>query len=126
MIPYAQLERLAREFDDLQRHFHRIMSREIVRDHGVMLLLGSMNADERLAAFVLNLTRRLAARGFAANALVLRMTREEIGNYLGLTLETVSRSFSRFQGDGVLEVRHRHIRVLDAGALHELVGSAAR
>ena len=125
VIPYAQLERLSREFDDLQRHFHRIMSREIVRDHGVMLLLGSMNADERLAAFVLNLTRRLAARGFAANALVLRMTREEIGNYLGLTLETVSRSFSRFQSEGVLEVRHRHIRVLDAGALQELVGSAA-
>ena len=77
------------------------MSREIVRDHGVMLLLGSMRAEERLAAFLLNLTQRLRARGFSASALVLRMTREEIGSYLGLKLETVSRTFSKFQDDGI-------------------------
>ena len=61
VIPYSQLERLSREFTDLQRQFHRIMSREIVRDHGVMLLLGSMRAEERLAAFLLNLAQRLKA-----------------------------------------------------------------
>ena len=121
VIRYDQLERLSREFTELQRQFHRIMSREIVRDHGVMLLLGSMRAEERLAAFLLNLTQRLQARGFSATALVLRMTREEIGTYLGLKLETVSRCFSRFQEDGVLQVNQRQIRVLDPVALQKLV-----
>jgi CRP/FNR family transcriptional regulator len=122
VIPYGQLEHLSREFTDLQRQFHRIMSREIVRDHGVMLLLGSMRAEERLAAFLLNLTQRLRARGFSASSLVLRMTREEIGTYLGLKLETVSRCFSRFQEEGVLEVRARQVRILDQEALRKLVG----
>jgi len=101
VIPYQQLEDLSREFTDLQRQFHKIMSREIVRDHGVMLLLGSMRAEERLAAFLLNLTQRLRTRGFSATSLVLRMTREEIGSYLGLKLETVSRTFSKFQDEGI-------------------------
>src|ERR1043165_422667 len=79
VIPYAQLEHLSREFTDLQRQFHKIMSREIVRDHGVMLLLGSMRAEERLAALLLNLAHRLRARGFSPSELVLRMSREEIG-----------------------------------------------
>jgi CRP/FNR family transcriptional regulator len=121
IIPYHQLEDLSRELSDLQRQFHKIMSREIVRDHGVMLLLGSMRAEERLAAFLLNLTQRLRTRGFSASELVLRMTREEIGSYLGLKLETVSRAFSKFQEDGLLEVRQRQIRVLDATALQNLV-----
>ena len=121
VIPYHQLEGLARELSDLQRQFHRIMSREIVRDHGVMLLLGSMRAEERLAAFLLNLTQRLRARGFSGSSLILRMTREEIGSYLGLKLETVSRTFSKFQDEGLLEVRQRQIRVLDADALQRVI-----
>ncbi|MBE0549723.1 MAG: fumarate/nitrate reduction transcriptional regulator Fnr [Rubrivivax sp.] len=125
VIPYHQLEGLARELSDLQRQFHRIMSREIVRDHGVMLLLGSMRAEERLAAFLLNLTQRLRARGFSGSSLILRMTREEIGSYLGLKLETVSRAFSRFQDDGMLEVRQRHIEILDAPALQKLVNGSS-
>ncbi len=125
VIPYHQLEGLARELSDLQRQFHRIMSREIVRDHGVMLLLGSMRAEERLAAFLLNLTQRLRARGFSGSSLILRMTREEIGSYLGLKLETVSRAFSRFQEDGMLEVRQRHIEILDAPALQKLVNGTS-
>jgi CRP/FNR family transcriptional regulator, anaerobic regulatory protein len=124
VIPYGQLEHLSREFTDLQRQFHKIMSREIVRDHGVMLLLGSMRAEERLAAFLLNLTQRLQARGFSPSALVLRMTREEIGTYLGLKLETVSRCFSKFQEDGVLLVKQRQIRILDQAALAKLVNGA--
>ena len=100
------------------------MSREIVRDHGVMLLLGSMRAEARLAAFLLNLTQRLQARGFSASSLVLRMTREEIGSYLGLKLETVSRAFSRFQEDGLLDVKQRDICVLDADGLRRLVNDA--
>ena len=125
VIPFAQLEALSREFGDLQRQLHKVMSREIVREHGVMLLLGSMRAEERLAAFLLNLTRRLQARGFSPTSLVLRMTREEIGSYLGLKLETVSRAFSKFQEDGVLEVKQRQLRVLDEGALRQLVNGTA-
>ena len=121
IIPYHQLEDLSREVSDLQRQFHRIMSREIVRDHGVMLLLGSMRAEERLAAFLLNLTQRLQSRGFSASELILRMTREEIGSYLGLKLETVSRTFSKFQDEGFLEVKQRQISILDQDGLQRLV-----
>ncbi len=124
VIPFQQLEDLSRELTDLQRHFHRIMSREIVREHGVMLLLGSMRAEERLAAFLLNLTQRLHTRGFASQSLVLRMTREEIGSYLGLKLETVSRAFSKLQDDGVLQVKQRQIEIRDAQALQKLVSGA--
>jgi CRP/FNR family transcriptional regulator len=124
VIPFHQLEDLSREVSDLQRQFHRIMSREIVRDHGVMLLLGSMRAEERLAAFLLNLTQRLQSRGFSASELILRMTREEIGSYLGLKLETVSRTFSKFQEEGLLEVKQRQIRILDQDGLQKLVNGA--
>jgi len=124
-IPYEQLETLSREFTPLQQQFHKIMSREIVRDHGVMLLLGSMRAEERVAAFLVNLTQRLQARGFSPTALVLRMTREEIGSYLGLKLETVSRTFSKFQEDGLLEVKQRDVRVRDAAGLRRLVATSA-
>jgi CRP/FNR family transcriptional regulator len=117
VMPFERIEELSREVNAMQRHVHRIMSREIVRENGVMLLLGSMRAEERLAAFLLNLTQRLHARGFSASEMVLRMTREEIGSYLGLKLETVSRTFSKFAEDGIIEVRQRHIRVLDAAAL---------
>jgi len=122
VIPFAQLETLSRGFPELQRQFHKIMSREIVRDHGVMLLLGNMRAEERLAAFLLNLAHRLKARGFSPSELLLRMSREEIGTYLGLTLETVSRCFSRFQEDGILEVRQRQVSIVDQTALERLVG----
>ena len=121
IIPFHQLEELSRELSDLQRHFHKIMSREIVRDHGVMLLLGSMRAEERLAAFLLNLTQRLRTRGFSSSSLILRMTREEIGSYLGLKLETVSRAISRCQDEGILTVKQRQIEVLDPDALQRLV-----
>ena len=121
VIPYPQLEDLSLQLPELQRVFHKIMSREIVRDHGVMLLLGSMRAEERVAAFLLNLTRRLHLRGFSRSELILRMTREEIGSYLGLKLETVSRTFSRFQAEGLLEVKQRQIRILDQDGLRRIV-----
>lgn len=123
VIPYQQLESLSLELVDLQRVFHKIMSREIVRDHGVMLLLGSMRAEERLAAFLLNLTQRLHSRGFSQRALILRMSREEIGSYLGLKLETVSRTFSRLQSEGILEVKQREIKIVDPDALKRLVNN---
>ena len=124
-IPFAQLERLTRECKALQHQFHKVMSREIVREHGVMLLLGSMRAEERLAAFLLNLSLRLRSRGFSSSALILRMTREEIGSYLGLKLETVSRTFSKLQEEAVLEVKQREIRILDLPRLQTLVNGGA-
>ena len=123
VMPYDRIEDLSRDVPALQTHVHRIMSREIVRDHGVMLLLGSMRAEERLAAFLLNLVQRLHARGFSQSELVLRMTREEIGSYLGLKLETVSRTFSKFVEEGVVEVKQRHVRILDTEALKRIVNS---
>ena len=125
VIPFGRLEELAQEFAGLQREFHRVMSREIVRDHGVMLLLSSMTAEERVAAFLLNLASRLEARGFSPSAFVLRMTRAEIGAYLGLKLETVSRAFSKLHEDGVLDVYQREVRIVDAAALRRLVSDDA-
>ena len=121
VMPFERIEELSREVTALQRHVHQIMSREIVREHGVMLLLGSMRAEERLAAFLLNLVQRLHARGFSQSELVLRMTREEIGSYLGLKLETVSRTLSKFTDDGIVDVQQRHVRILDAEALRRIV-----
>jgi CRP/FNR family transcriptional regulator len=121
VMPFDRIEDISREINGLQRHVHKIMSREIVREHGVMLLLGSMRAEERLAAFLLNLVQRLHARGFSQSELVLRMTREEIGSYLGLKLETVSRTFSKFVEDGIVEVKQRHVRILDTDALSQIV-----
>lgn len=121
LLPFDRIEELSSEIPGLQRHVHKIMSREIVREHGVMLLLGSMRAEERLAAFLLNLVQRLHARGFSRSELVLRMTREEIGSYLGLKLETVSRTFSKFVEEGIVEVKQRHVRIVDANALKLLV-----
>ncbi len=121
VMTFDRIEELSREINALQRHVHKIMSREIVREHGVMLLLGSMRAEERLAAFLLNLVQRLHARGFSQSELILRMTREEIGSYLGLKLETVSRTFSKFAEDGIIEVKQRHVRILNTEALKLLV-----
>lgn len=88
-----------------------------------MLLLGSMRAEERLATFLLNLVQRLQARGFSKTELILRMTREEIGSYLGMKLETVSRTFSKFSDDGIVEVKQRQINIRDADALKRIVNS---
>ena len=125
VMPFDRLEELSREVISLQRHVHKIMSREIVREHGVMLLLGSMRAEERLATFLLNLVQRLHARGFSQSELILRMTREEIGSYLGLKLETVSRTFSKFVEDGIVEVKQRHVRILSTEALRQIVNPKA-
>ncbi len=111
---------------DLQLQFHKVMSREIVRDHGVMMLLGSMRAEERLAAFLLNMSQRFTARGFSPSEFNLRMTREEIGSYLGLKLETVSRAFSRFQEDGLIAVQQKHVHLLDLAGLKRLDPAPAR
>jgi len=122
IIPFAHLEHLSREIQALQHNFHKVMSRELVRDQGLMMLLGTMRAEERLAAFLLNMSQRFTSRGYAAAEFHLRMTREEIGSYLGLKLETVSRAFSRFQEDGLIAVQQKHIRILAAEGLKRLLG----
>jgi CRP/FNR family transcriptional regulator len=120
-IPYAMLEQLQSEIRALQHHFHKVMSREIVRDQGVMMLLGTMRAEERLAAFLLNMSQRLTARGYSATEFHLRMTREEIGSYLGMKLETVSRAFSAFQADGLISVQQKHICIVDPDGLKKVL-----
>jgi CRP/FNR family transcriptional regulator len=125
VIRFEHLESLSRASAELQHQVHKIMSREIVREHGVMLLLGGMRAEARLATFLLNLLQRLRLRGFSGSSMLLRMTREEIGSYLGLKLETVSRSFSKFQEDGLLQVKQRNVCVLDEAALRRITHDAA-
>ena len=122
VIPFARLEEISHEVKTLQRQFHKVMSRELVRDQGVMMLLGTMRAEERVSAFLINLSQRFLARGWSPSDFHLRMTREEIGSYLGLKLETVSRLFSRFQEEGLVSVQQKHIRILDVPGLKKIVG----
>jgi CRP/FNR family transcriptional regulator len=121
-MQFAGLEKLAAAVPALQRQLFRALSSDISRDQGLMLLLGSMTAEQRLAAFLLSISRRYQRLGFAANSFVLRMTRAEIGSYLGLTLETVSRLFSRFQREGLLAVNQREVELYDTRTLREIVG----
>ncbi|HEY7997127.1 MAG TPA: fumarate/nitrate reduction transcriptional regulator Fnr [Steroidobacteraceae bacterium] len=123
VLPYSLIEQMATEVPALRRQLHTIMAREIVRDHGVMMLLGSMRAEERLATFLLNLSKRFTARGFSPSDFHLRMTREELGSYLGLKLETVSRLFSRFHDDGLIEVQQKHVRILDSAGLEQVLAT---
>jgi CRP/FNR family transcriptional regulator len=123
VVPFEKLESLSREFNGLQRQLHRVLSREIVRDQGVMMLLGTMRAEQRIATFLLNLSQRFAQRGFSSREFILRMTREEIGNYLGLKLETVSRTFSKLQEDGVIAVEQKRLRIEDPARLREIAGA---
>ena len=123
VMPFDKIEQLSLEVKSLQHHVHKMMSREIVRENSVILLLGSMKAEERLAAFLLNLVQRLHARGFSQTELVLRMTREEIGSFLGLKLETVSRAFSKFAEDGIIDVKQRNLKIMKPDALKLIVNS---
>jgi len=123
-IPFAELDALACREPALQRELFRLLAAEIQRERSLMLLLGSMRAEERLAAFLLNLSKRLAARGWSATHFILRMTREEIGSLLGLKLETVSRILSRFQAEGLISVRNRDVSILELCALRAVIGRA--
>jgi CRP/FNR family transcriptional regulator len=123
VMPFALIEEMSREIPALQRHLHAVLAREIVRDHGVMMLLGSMRAEERLATFLLNLSKRFLRRGYSSSDFHLRMTREEIGSYLGLKLETVSRLFSQFQADGLIDVQQKHVRILDIAGVERVLAA---
>jgi CRP/FNR family transcriptional regulator len=119
-IPFSKLEVLFGDMPTLLRHFHRMMSQEITREQGIMLLLGNMRADQRFAAFLVNLSSRYAARGYSASSFQLRMGREEIGNYLGLTIESISRLLSKFKKQKLLLVHNRDIEIPDLAVLKEI------
>jgi len=119
-IPFTRLEELFGSIPSLLHHFHRMMSQEITREQNVMLLLGNMRAEQRFAAFLTNLSSRYAARGYSSTTFQLRMSREEIGNYLGLTIESISRLLSRLKKQGLLRVANREIELLDLTKLRAL------
>lgn len=120
VIPYPQLETLFTEMPMLMRHFHRVMSEEIMGEQNVIMILGNMYAEQRFAAFLTNLSRRYALRGYSPTRFQLRMTREDIGNYLGLTMESVSRMIAKMRKDGIIEVRQRDVEVLNLSALNKI------
>ena len=105
-------------------HLMKTLAREVVRQNNHMLLLGSMHAEERLAYFLLSLSQRFEQRGYSRSEFVLRMTRAEIGSFLGLKLETVSRVLSRFAHDGLIEVNQKHVRIFDSSGLRSIISGA--
>jgi len=120
LISFDRLEKLARDREAVQQNLHRALAGEIVRERKIMLMLGTMSAEQRLAAFLIDLSQRYRARGYSSSEFVLRMTREEIGSYLGLKLETVSRLFSRFQREALLQVQGRVVKLLDPVTMKQL------
>jgi CRP/FNR family transcriptional regulator len=116
-IPFAKLEELVAEMPALLRHFHRLMSQEIAREQNVMLILGNMRAEQQFSAFLVNLAARYAARGYSSTRFQLRMSREDIGSYLGLTIESISRLLTRFKKRGLISVDKREVEIVDLEAL---------
>jgi CRP/FNR family transcriptional regulator len=121
-MPFGRLEELATAVPGVGRQLLRVMSREIHADSELLTLLGKKSADERLAALLLSLSMRFQARGFSSREFHLSMSRHDIGNYLGLAVETVSRLFTRFQQQGLIEVRNKYIQLKEIGQLQELAG----
>ncbi|MBV6272197.1 helix-turn-helix domain-containing protein [Alcaligenaceae bacterium CGII-47] len=123
IIRIDEMDQLAPQLPSLQIQLRRLMSKEISRSHQLVMSVGSLRSEQRLAAFLINLSQRLAALGYSPYEFLLRMSREEIGNFLGLTLETVSRLFSRFAREGLIRVQQREVQILDINALQALSGS---
>jgi CRP/FNR family transcriptional regulator len=120
-LPFRPLQSLAREVPRLQQNIYGLLSREIWRNHDAMMCLGSMHADERLALFLLDVSARYRKHGYSAVEFALRMSRGEIGSYLGLKLETVSRLFSRFHENGLIQVQGRAVKLINTVALEQVV-----
>lgn len=119
-MPFEHVESLSRELPPVQRLFFQLMGSEILRESHAIAMLGSLPAEGRVAAFLLDLLDRLKARGFSESEMVLRMTREDIGSYLGLKLETVSRVLAKLSASGLITIDNRHVRVLQREALAAL------
>lgn len=112
-IPFKRLEELSMRLPSLQHQLLKIMSKEILHDQSLLMLLGKKSAEERLAALLLSLSDRYQQRGFSPTDFYLSMSRNDIGNYLGLAVETVSRLFTRFQEEGLLNVQRKHVCITD-------------
>ena len=125
-IPFTQLEELSASIPSLQHQMYRLLSQEIGHDEGMLTLLGKKNAEERLAAFLMSLSDRFKRRGFSSTDFYLSMSRHEIGNYLGLAVETISRLFTRFQEEGLLKVERKHVQLLDIARLQSIVQGEQR
>lgn len=122
-IPFNRLEELSTHLPSLQHQMLKIMSKEILHDHSLLMLLGKKSAEERLAALLLSLSNRYQQRGFSPTDFYLSMSRNDIGNYLGLAVETVSRLFSRFQEEGVLDVQRKHVCITDLVQLRRIANT---
>lgn len=120
LMPYGDMDEIASAFPTLHAHLNRLMSQRLVQDQAAFQTLANMRSEARLAAFILDLGKRYSRLGYSPNTFVLRMTREEIGSYLGLSLETVSRLFSRFQEDGLVDVQTRHLQITYPDGLAEV------
>ncbi|HEB58565.1 MAG TPA: fumarate/nitrate reduction transcriptional regulator Fnr [Gammaproteobacteria bacterium] len=116
-LPYQNMQDLCHEIPGLNHQFMSLVSKEIGSEHEMLLMLGKKMADVRLAAFLLNLSCRFRTRGFSPNEFNLSMSRHDIANYLGLAVETVSRLFTRFQDDGMIEVHRRLVTIKDMSRL---------
>ena len=125
-VPFARLDELSSRLPPLRHNLQRLMSREILRDENLLLVLGSMRVQERVAAFLLNLSQRYQQRGYSSKAFVLRLTRRDIGSYLGMKLETVSRVMSRFQAKGLIKIDRNVVHLLDLPALKALISDPRR
>ncbi|TEA77361.1 helix-turn-helix domain-containing protein [Allopusillimonas ginsengisoli] len=123
VIRIQEMDKLSRHLPVLQQQFRRLMSKEINRSHQMVMSLGALRSEQRLAAFLVNLSQRLTILGYSSTEFILRMSRDEIGNYLGLTLETVSRLFSRFARENLIRIHQREVRLLDLPALQALSGA---
>lgn len=122
VIRIEDIDRISPHLPVLQQQFRRLMGMEINRSHQMVMTLGTLRSEQRVAAFLLNISHRLATLGYSSRDFILRMSREEIGNYLGLTLETVSRLLSRFSRENLIRVRQRDVTILDKDALRALAG----
>ena len=116
------LKPLRHKYPACNINFHRILSRELTQDQRHLLSLGTVRAEERLAGFLINLSQRYAARGYEFTEFDLKMSREDIGSYLGIQIETVSRMLSRFTESGLLQIKQRHVKLIDIEGLYQLAG----
>ncbi len=120
LVPFARLKSLSRVTADIENLMYYMMSRELAHRQSVNGVLGTMAAEARVAHFLMELSSRFAGMGYSSTIFNLRMRRQEIGSYLGLTLETVSRTLSAFNDMGVITVLQRMITINDSDALDAL------
>lgn len=120
ILPYTELDRLCAEVPSLSRQIMKVMSDEIREDHALLTLVSKKRAESRLATFLLSIASRLEKRKLPDDSFQLAMSRSDIGNYLGLAEETVSRMFTRFQEDGLLTVQRKLITLEDKDRLEEI------